>query len=433
MSFEEFIRLHEGDDPARLVLARDRWPEVDVALAVTTLQARAKLKAKVPEWYEVTSLCYPSVLSVEQCSSAVTARYKARLAAAFASRFASGGGLADLTGGLGVDSWAFSEVFPQVLYNEADTALSEATKHNFGLLGLSDRIQVHAERIAPKGSPEGCLVAEVLGHFSPAVLYLDPARRDAGGRKVFRLQDCSPDVLALMPELLEAAPIVLLKLSPMMDITLGVKELNASARGLGSVARVDVVASGGECKELLVSLLRNGYIEPEPSGAYSQASPRIVATELDGPAASFSFYQEEESVSAPILMEREPSAEGFLFEPGKALLKAGAFNLICRRFGLMKWGIHTHLYWAPEPPEDLLSMGKWYRIHEILPLGNRTFRDIGKRFPQAEVTTRNLPLSADDFRRKSGCTPGGDRHLYALRADFIARPSANLLLITSKR
>ena len=136
MEWAEFILSHEGDDPARLVLSRDRYPGVDVALAAATIESRRKLRYKVPEWYGHPELILPLRLSAEQCSSTATARYKASLAmSVFTEAHSSDIRIADLTGGLGVDSWAFSEVFEEVLYNEMNPELAEAARHNFTVLG----------------------------------------------------------------------------------------------------------------------------------------------------------------------------------------------------------------------------------------------------------------------------------------------------------
>ena len=240
MDFAEFILAHEADDLARLALSRDRYAaEVeDFDLALTTLEVRRKLRLKVPEWYEVPSLRYPFRLSGEQCSSAETASYKAAVASVAGRR------IADLTGGLGVDSWAFSKVAAAVLYNEMKPELAAAAEHNFRELGV-ENVTVRNCRLDPGN------VGEVLDGFEPDIIFLDPARRSEDGRKVFRLEDCQPDVLQLLPELFSAAPLILLKLSPMADITL-------VCRQLGSVREVHVVASDGECKELLL-LLERGY------------------------------------------------------------------------------------------------------------------------------------------------------------------------------
>ena len=265
-----------------------RAGEAAFDLALTTLEVRRKLRDKVPQWHAVPSLVYPLRISGEQCSSSATARYKASVALAasqqalltenacchvppdaVASTFgpkclpsgmARGGKrIADLTGGLGVDSWAFAQVFREVLYNEMRPELADAAVHNFRELGVTN-IQVRNCALVPSGMasadrPEnGRTVSEILGPFRPDILFLDPARRAANGRKVFRLEDCQPDVLRLLPELLSACPRLLLKLSPMADITLVCNQL-------GCVREVHVVSADGECKELLL-LLEAGWTGP---------------------------------------------------------------------------------------------------------------------------------------------------------------------------
>ncbi len=268
MSFADFILQHEGDDPVRLLLARDKYPEVDIDLAVTTLEVRRKLRTKVPEWYAVPSLIYPFRLSGEQCSSSETARYKAKVCGSSLvpepslcdpshkwapPSYAAEGGhrfgdqtapanerlkIADLTGGMGVDAWAFAKVAKEVLYNEMQVELARATELNFKELGV-ENVRFRNCRVEPGK------VAEVLDGFRPDVIFLDPARRAGDGRKVFLIEECQPDVLGLLPELFEASRYVLLKLSPMADITMACKRLGAH------VKEGHVVAAGGECKELL--------------------------------------------------------------------------------------------------------------------------------------------------------------------------------------
>ena len=237
MKFEEFILAHDGDDLASLALARGRYASdvQDFDLALTTLEVRRKLRDKVPEWYDVPALTYPFRLSSEQCSSTATALYKAHVAMAEGTPSA----IADLTGGLGVDSWAFSKVFGRVLYNEMRPELAKAAEQNFRALGVANIVVRNAALGPSCPAPTGHLsVREILVDFRPDILYLDPARRAEDGRKVFRLEDCQPDVLSLLPELLEACPRLLLKLSPMADITLVCKQL-------GCVKQVHVVAAGG--------------------------------------------------------------------------------------------------------------------------------------------------------------------------------------------
>ena len=474
MTLTDFILQHAQDDPVRLLLSRDKYPDIDLDLAVTTLEVRRKLRTKVPQWYAVPSLVYPSRLSGEQCSSSETARYKASLAAGagredtppetcghprphkregpagFGSEAESSlsddgdkacgrgrseaetvsGGvssrprIADLTGGMGVDSWAFSQVAEAVLYNEMNEALVHATRLNFKELGIWN-VRFRNERVEPGK------VAELLDGFEPDVIYLDPARRAEDGKKVFLIEECQPDVLALLPELFAASRYVLLKLSPMADITMACKRLE-------HVREVHVVASGGECKELLF-LLDREWDGLRSTFAVEDGS--VMAIPSDPSAASTGSATGSGSVGNPVVAPgassfvistgAKRSGEIFLFEPGKALTKAGAFGLPCDRYGLNKLGEHTHLYVGETVPEELRPFGKRFEILEVLPLNNRTMKEVGKRWPQAEVTARNIPMTSELLRRKTGCVSGGDIHVFGARADGPSKPG-NYLIITKR-
>ena len=409
MSFADFIFQHEGDDPVRLLLARDKYPDVDIDLAVTTLEVRRKLRTKVPEWYAVPSLVYPFRLSGEQCSSSETARYKAMVCGSSLR-------IADLTGGMGVDAWAFAQVAKGVLYNEMQVELVRATELNFRELGV-ENVRFRNGRVEPGK------VAEVLDGFRPDVIFLDPARRAEDGRKVFLIEECQPDVLGLLPELFEASRYVLLKLSPMADITMACKRLGTH------VKEVHVVAAGGECKELLFLLDREWSGAPATFIVEGGAVMEIPGQAgNDGP----SHVIPREAKESVISTGAKRSGEICLFEPGKALLKAGAFGLPCSRFGLAKLGQHTHLYVGEAIPEELRPFGKVFEVLEVMPLNNRTMKEAGKRWPQAEVTARNIPMTSDLLRKKLGCASGGDIHLFGVRADAAAE-AGNYLIVTKKR
>ena len=409
MSFTDFILQHENDDPVRLLLSRDKYPDVDLDLAVTTLEVRKKLKTKVPEWYAVPSLIYPSRLSGEQCSSSETARYKAKVCGEYTAPANERLRIADLTGGMGVDSWAFASVAGEVLYNEMQEGLVEATKLNFRELGV-ENVRFSCRKV------EVGKVGEVLDGFEPDVIFLDPARRAEDGRKVFLIEECQPDVLGLLPELFAASRYVLLKLSPMADVSMACKRLGEHVR------EVHVVAAGGECKELLFLLDR------EWEGTCSMFVVEDGAVmEIPGQAGNDVLR----FPSTVISTEAERNGEIYLFEPGKALAKAGAFSLPCR-YGLTKLGQHTHLYVGETVPDELRPFGKVFGIEEVLPLSNRTVKEAGKRWPQAEVTARNVPMTSDLLRRKLGCASGGDIHLFGVRVDGAA-DSGNYLIVTKKR
>ena len=343
-----------------------------------------------------------------------------------------------------MDSWAFAQVFDQVLYNEMRPELADAAAHNFRELGLTN-IQVRNCALVPSslipgslvpsslipGSDPGSPVAsvlQILDGFRPDVLFLDPARRAADGRKVFRLEDCQPDVLQLLPELLDACPKLLLKLSPMADITLVCKQL-------GCVREVHVVAADGECKELLL-LLERGWTGPHTltiveDGAVMGLGAEVPEPSLRDPSHALPLRGR---LWAPPSYRAE-GGHGFgslcpqsiLFEPGKALLKAGAFDLPCS-FGLSKLGRHTHLYVGDEVPEELRPFGKVFEIQEVVPMNNRSIKAVGQQHPRADVTARNIPLTSEQLRKKLGVADGGSVHIFGVHIDSLG---GNYLLLTT--
>ena len=324
------------------------------------------------------------------------------------------GKVADLTGGLGVDSWAFSEVAEEVLYNEMNPELAAAARHNFQALGATNIFIRNCEATADS-------LEEILGDFKPDVIFMDPARRDSVGKKVFLLEDCSPDVLKMLPQMFETSRFILLKISPMADITMVVERLDRTYESFLDenhkggwngqwVREVHVVASCGECKELLILLdreWRNGYSLTcrEDGGTLTFTSEEIAGAKAVYPDSTFARI---------------------IFEPGKSLTKAGVFNAVCERFGLVKLARFTHLYTIGEPLSDseleqrtapLKDFGKVFYVKEILPLNKATMKDVGKRYPHSEVSAKNIPMSSDELRVRLKVRSGDDAHIFGARIE----------------
>lgn len=456
-SFEKFIVENGNADTVRLVMACKEWPvpedaelaELDAkSLAVNTIEGRRRLRKKLPEWVACTGLVYPSSLCAEQCSSSDTARYKASIVQRIFNEYVGTvasmvgdpcrttgsatenkmvtepaevtigtrktGRIADLTGGLGVDSWAFSEVADKVLYNEMNPALAAAARHNFKALGVTNIFIKNSEATSDS-------LKDIFGDFRPDVIFLDPARRDSAGKKVFLLEDCSPDVLKILPELFGISRFVLLKLSPMADITMAVERLDrtyeeylekASGKGWNGqwVREVHVVASGGECKELLILL------DGEWNEGYS------LTCREDGKTLTF----KPEEITKAKAGYPDSTFARIIFEPGKSLTKAGVSNAICERFGLVKLARFTHLYTISEPLSDseseqrtapLKDFGKVFYVKEILPLNKSSMKDVGKRYPHSEVSAKNIPMSSDELRTRLKVKSGDDAHIFGVRIE----------------
>lgn len=395
----KFISDHYEDDISRLILDRKKYHEIDIDLAVNCIESRRKLKGKVQEWHDNPALIFPLKLSAEQCSSSATGRYKANLAEKIGVRT-----LADLTGGLGVDSWFFSQKAKTVIYNEMQAILCNASRHNFKTLG-SENIIIKNYTASIEN------LTEILGE-DVDIVYIDPARRGEGGKKVFLIEDCTPDVLTLKNEIFRKVRHILIKLSPMADITMVCNRLGNTCR------EVHVVGTAGECKELLI------WLDREWNNEYT-----IVASELntDGVTKAFTFKPSDEKSAIPTYGS---SVGKFLFEPGKALMKAGAFNLISERCEISKLGRSTHYYTTDnsDTAESLKSYGKVFKIIEYQPLDKRNLKYFGKQYPKSEVTARNIPMDSVTLKKKMGITSGDDAHIFGLKSDTEAN-----LLIAAKR
>lgn len=420
MTLKEFIQEHENDDTARLMLSRNRWPDIDIDKAVTIIECRKKLRTKLPEWYEIPEIIYPDRLSSEQSSSSATAKYKASIA----SRIANGGRIADLTGGLGADSLAFSRVASHVMYNEMEPGRAEAARHNFPLLG-AENISVSSFCVEEAGkSEEAANFWETLKRFSPDLVYMDPARRSATGNKVFLLEDCSPDVLTLIPDIFGICNNLLLKLSPMADISMLLKRLQEHGAW---TKELHIVSAGGECKELLL------WCTP------SATDDTALIINENGNILRTSIAAESAAVQQFLQNTAQLNSMRFMFEPGKALAKAGLFNAICTMQDnagngtmLLKAGRSTHLYFT-DSQDNASDFGKTFKIISMAPFCKQGIRDFSAKYPRAEVSARNLPLTSEELRRKLKVQSGGDIHIFGLHIDFCHGASANYLVAATRQ
>ena len=434
MDLHGFILEHENDDLAALMLQRDRYPSVDMALATECIASRRKLRLKVPQWYGDPRLICPATLSAEQCSSTATARYKATIAATFADNGRSTGStslrIADLTGGLGIDCWQFSKVAESVLYNEMNPLLVGAARENFPRLGC-DNVSFSNLCIGPDTLPD------LLDSFKPNLVFADPARRSASGRKVFLPEDCSPDILTIQDIILERGCSMLLKLSPMADISLVLRKFHC-------VKQIHIIEADRECKELLL-LMVPGF----------DRDAEIIVTDT---SLQLSFSLADINGSKPRFIIEPPAQGQLFFEPGPALSKCGAFNALCERFGFLKFGPSAHLYLLPQNmpqqevtahsmlsqaiPPLLSAFGKCFRVIETAPFGKASLEQFALRWPEAGVTARALPLSSDELRQKIASiarkkpartkTPTGstaDRQIHI----FGAGTAAGRLLVAAER
>lgn len=373
-----FIDSHRGDDVRTLALQAKKYPAVDMAEAVVQIAGYQIAEKKVPLWAQTAGIRYPQHLSMEQCSSEVTARYKASLV--------SGDTLTDLTAGWGVDCSFLARNFRCADYVERQETLCRIAAHNFPLLGLP-HVRIHCAD-----------AVEYLQSMEPVdCLFLDPARRDSHGGKTVAIAECEPDVCRLEPLLVEKGKTVMIKLSPMLDMA-------SALRDLQYVRRIHVVSVNNECKELIILLRKVPDEEEAAAGEVIISCEQVVNNSVH---QHFQFtFSEEKSAGCPLA----ESVGNYLYEPGAALLKAGPYRLLATRYGVDKLHPNSHLYTS----SGLVDFpGRRFRVTAVSGFGKKELKVLLGGVEKANLTVRNFPSSVAELRKKLKLKEGGDTYLFA--------------------
>ena len=366
---KQFIRENLNADVPTLALKKTPVG-TDVSLALRQIEARQLLRKKVPSWSENEDLLFPAHLSIEQCSSEASAQYKAKLL--------QGHSFADLTGGLGIDTYYISQHFQQTDYVEQQAELCDLARHNFGVLQAD--IKVWNET-----------AEDYLNHCAPKdCIFLDPARRDAYGRKTVSISDCTPDVAVLQELLLQKAERVMVKLSPMLDISKALEELQ-------HVKEVHVVAVANECKELDFIMERD-----------YQGEVQFVCVNLLTDQPELRFTLEEERNCQSHLAE---DVLNYLYEPNPAVMKAGCFKLLTERFDVFKLHKNSNLYTS----EQLISSfpGRIFEVESWTAYNKKVKQTLLPDVEQASIAVRNFPLSVAELRKTLKIGDGDAIYLFA--------------------
>lgn len=374
IDFWNFILQHGNDDAGRLRLKYAGNEKI--SWAIDQIEARKKIDRKLPLFSENGRLLFPSVLSAEQASSEDTALYKQQI---LSGRFDT---ICDLTGGLGIDSYYMARIASQLTYIERFSHYCDIARHNFKELRQNNIHVLNGDcRDFLKSSHQRC-----------DLYYIDPARRGSGNKRLYNLADCEPSVLEILPIVLAEKASLLLKASPMLDIKQTINDL-------GKVSEIHILSVKNECKELLF------LVEPNHAG-----DPRIYCSNktLDNKWQTYTFFLAEESLlpSSPVCTLQE-----YLYEPNSSILKAGAFKSIAQSFGIDKLAVSSHLYTSRKYVSDF--PGRAFEILEAYPFSKQVLKKCSRKYPQANVSTRNFPLTPDEIRRLGGIKDGGDIYLFA--------------------
>ena len=446
-----FVSQHSHDDVRMLALHGCKDPDVDLTLALQQIQGRQTARHKLPTWAATDGIVYPPHLNMEQCSSELTARYKAEAAnresvnreivnrkivnRKIVNRKSVNRKLIDLTGGFGVDFAFMSEAFSEAVYVERDVQLCAIAAHNFRALGLENVTTVCADAEAVLRDPGG-FSGHIVGAAGTAeysvFIYLDPARRDGHGQRTYALADCTPNVITLMPALLASADCVMLKLSPMLDWRKAVADLEPH-----HVSEVHIVAVDNECKELLLLL------------SHDNTPLRLICTNLDGKAlqtlsrplpvgegSRYSPNWNSQQAMCPLPSLQEWGGGGadgpvgagslFLYEPNAAVMKAGCFRELAADFAVTPLADNSHLFCSDRLIDSF--PGRRFRIGATCSMNKRELRTTLGHLRQANITVRNFPLTAQQLRHRLKLADGGDDYIFATTL----RNKEHLLLLCNK-
>jgi len=373
---QRFISEHLNADIPQLILSASQFPEIkEMAFVAEQIEARQRIKDKLPDWYKNNELVFPSRLSTEQCSSFQTASYKQRLVE-------PNWKITDLTGGLGIDSFYLSRKVAALTYVEKNEDYCEAARNNFTVLDASNINVVNAD------------TTEIIEQLPICdAFYIDPSRRGTSDRRLYALSDCEPNLPEILPLLLKKAPIVIAKLSPMADLISTIKQLPKTKE-------IHILSVKNECKELVFVISRD----------IEDANPEIFCANYlsNGDSTSFIFrFNEEHNTMSQI----SSGIKHFLYEPDASVMKSGAFKLIAQRFGIEQLETSSHLYTSNELMKDF--PGRIFSVDNTYPFNNRICRQLSETIPQASIAVRNFPLSAEDLRKKLKIADGNEIYLFA--------------------
>ncbi len=366
-NIQTFINENLRKDIAELVFKGSPFEEVAIQELVEQIEAKKKCEKKLPTFFKEEGIYYPNKLNIAQTSSELTATYKANLV--------KGSSLIDITGGFGVDAYYFSKQIDNVTHCEINDSLSDIVKHNYTQLGVTN-----IETISKNGISYLEKTEQTYDW-----IYTDPSRRNDAKGKVFLLEDCLPNIPKNLEVLFSKTEQILLKVSPMLDISQAIKELKF-------VKEIRVVAVDNEVKELLFILKKN----------YNETI-NITAVNLlkNGSKQEFCFPYKSDTKAV------YGEIKNYLYEPNVAILKAGVMTDITSYFEVQKIAEHSHLYTS----ETLVDFpGRTFVVDKIIPYQKKEMKRLG--IQKANITTRNFPESVAIIRKKWKIKDGGATYLF---------------------
>lgn len=380
---QDFINNNLQTEITRLILKGSLFKDISIQELANQIIAKKKSEHKLNLWFQTTNIYYPPAISIEQTSSEITANYKSNLI--------SGDTMIDITGGFGVDCYYFSKVFTTVFHCETNKMLSKITQHNF------KELQLQNVRFFAKNGIDYLKETDLLFDC----IYIDPSRRDTTKGKVFLLKDCLPEVPSKIDFLFTKTNTILIKTSPILDITQTIKELK-------NVKEIHVVAVHNEVKELLFLLEKN----------YSKSTIIKTVNIKKNTVEKFSFNFND------VVNSKYSEPLQYIYEPNAAILKSGGFHQVSKQLNLYKLQQHAHLYTS----EKIINFpGRSFKIMHVVPYDKKQLKKYVNDY-KANITTRNFPKTVAQIRKETKIKDGGNTYLFCTTNNY----NKPIVLICSK-
>jgi len=420
MTTLDFIKAHRNDDTRLLALRHKAEPGVDIAYALEQIAGWQAARRKLPTWAEAEGIVYPQHISMEQCSSEAAARYKAGVAARLigqSAKTAADATLTDLTGGFGVDFSFMSQQFGHAVYVERNASLCDIVRKNLVSLGVGNATVVCDDAMT-----------YLKGMEHADMIYMDPARRDSHGARTYAIADCTPDIAGAMEQLSDKAGTLMVKLSPMLDIKQAIADIERS--GHAHVSETHVVAVDNECKELLFVIeKRTGDNSGTAPATYCVNDSEVFADsdndETECPEESCRPTTGDSVDDNIIESVRQKTRHCYLYVPHAAIMKAGCFATVARRFGLRQPDANSHLFVSGKRIDGF--PGRRFIVSDITTMNRKELNRALEGMVRANVAVRNFPMSAEALRRKLRLKDGGDTYIFGTTAG-----KSHMLLICRK-
>ncbi len=379
----EFIRSHSSDDVNALRLKyaskNSELKDFDIDFALLQIEARKKARLKLPGFVKYPDFVFPTLLSAEQASNEAVAKFHADMIPSTSS-------LLDITAGLGIDALSFARRGINVTACEIDDNKCKALNHNAKVLDVADRVTV-------LNTDSTVYLRKIDRKFD--LIFADPARRNSSGGKVHAFSDCQPDILSALPDVFKRTSRLLVKSSPLLDLTFIRNTVN-------DLNHIYVVCFKGECKEVLIDIKKDS------------AFSGVTVVDLDWNreiSRFFTDFNDTSTLSKTRICERQNASDyTYLYEPNAGVMKTGAWSTLVENFPeLSKADSNTNIFLSDTYYKDFPG-----KIMEIVnEPDKREMKNL--KGEKINIVSRNHPLSAPQILKKFSLTSGSDRYLYAFK------------------